>query len=460
MQILFTNDPDCLVAPFARAVLCASEIIGEDLQSWPLLEATSTPVQRAWVHALSEAPTGEVNLEAIVRLLKSLGLPNIRATTNFGQYLELILLSMPKILVERFFKCSLLCTACGYEHESFFLSLPGGSADICFSDAAKCFACKQCQQASFTVKELPTIMVFHNSARDRLRDIPVSYPDLGTDYALLSVIYSHIYGKKPKQILQQWVLDRNGNNANSLVYQFGRVNSGVKNVPHKTVRSALMGAGEPVLSQFGLLTFIMYLNMNDVPTLEKAKYLCVTSSLGSQQKHNSDTPEMNTSQYTGTVELPYSETISAPAQYSEEMPPSANTFRSTRSARSYFEHHSKESHFLQSPLSNTMPTNTLLPTISGSDYSRQNMNSAIEMALLRIEELERRLNNGTTQRSLQYTASIPPARSRVVVIAGLRIELWLLITLSVMGFLILLTFILSCIGISTPRATTSTSAGP
>lgn len=451
MQILFTNDPDCLVSPFIRAILCASEIMGEDLQSWPLLEATSTPVQRAWVHALSEVPTGEVNLDVIVRLLNSLGLQNSRTIASFDQYLEHILLSMPKILAERFFKCNLLCTACGYKHESFFWQLPSNGTEISFSDAAKCFACKQCQQTSFTVKDFPAIMIFHNSARDRLRDIPVSYSDLGADYEFLSMIYSHTYGKKPKQILQQWILDRNSNNANSLVYQFGRINSGVKTVPHKTVQSAFMSVGEPVLSQHGLLTFIIYLSMNVVPALEKAKYLSATSSLKLQSKYNFDTPEMNTLQYTASVGLPYNETIS--------MPSSTNTFRSIKSAKSYFENYSKEGHFL-SPLSNTMPVNTLLPNTSSVDYSRQKMNSTLEAALLRIDELERRLNNSTTYKSLQYTTNIPATRSRIVVIAGLRIELWLLITLSVMGFLILLTFILSCIGISTPQATTSASTGP
>ena len=79
------------------------------------------------------------------------------------------------------------------------------------------------------------------------------------------------------------------------------------------------------------------------------------------------------------------------------------------------------------------------------------------MTLLRIDELERKVNSNAANRSLRYTTSLSAARSRTVKIAGLRIELWLLITLSVMGFLVLLTFILACIGISTPKAATTTT---
>ena len=457
MQILFSNDPDCLVAPFARAILCANEIIGEDLQSWPLLETTSTPVQRAWVHALSEAPTGEVDLGVLVKLLKSMDLPAIRASTNFDQYLELILLSMPKILIERFFKCSLSCTSCGYEHLSFFLSLPGNSLDISFADAAKCLACKQCQQTSFSVKEAPMIMIFHNSARERLKDIPVSYLDLGLDYELLSMVHSHTYGKKPKQILHQWIIDRNSNNANSLVYQFGRLSSGVKSVPRKTVQSALLSAGEPTLSQHGLLTFIMYLNMDAVSIPERAKYISATSSLELQQKSNYNTLEVNITPSTGTIGLIHNETISGSLYPQIEAPLSTHTLHLTKSTKGYFDSQQRENYSSQLLPSRPMQAHTLSPTVNISDSSQQNLNSVIEMALLRIDELERKVNSNAANRSLHYTTSLSAARSRTVKIAGLRIELWLLITLSVMGFLVLLTFILACIGISTPKAATTTT---
>ncbi|EFO62722.1 Hypothetical protein GLP15_2666 [Giardia lamblia P15] len=451
MQILFSNDPECLVTPFVRAILYAGEIIGEDLQSWPLLEATSTPVQRAWVHALSEAPTGEVDLGLIIKLLKSMGLPDIRATTHFDQYLELILLSMPKLLVDRFFKCSLSCTACGYEHLSFFLSLPGCTSDTSFADAAKCLACKQCHQASFSIKESPTLMIFYNAAREKLHDVPVSYLDLGVDYELLSVIHSHTHGKKPKHILQHWVLDRNSNSANSLVYQFGRISSGVKAVPHKTVQAALMSAGEPTSSQHGILTFIIYLSMNVVPIPERAKYLSATSSLGSHQKCNYNTLEVSTIPSTGTVGLIHNETISEPVRPQSEMQSSTNTFQLTKSTKSYFDSQPKDGYSSQLLPSHTMQINTLLPTMNVYDSSQQKLTSAFETALLRIDELERKVNSSTVYRSLQYTTNVSAARNRIVEIAGLRIELWLLITLSVMGFLTLLTFILACIGITTPR---------
>lgn len=453
MQVLFSNDPECLVTPFVRAILCASEIIDDDLQSWPLLEATSTPAQRAWVHALSEAPTGEVDLGLIVKLLKSAGLPDIGVTTNFNQYLELILLSMPKLLVDRFFKCTLSCTACGYEHLSFFLSLPGDALDVSFADAAKCLACKQCHQASFSIKESPILMIFYNAAREKLRDVPVSYLDLGVDYELLSVVHSRTHGKKPKHILQQWVLDRNSNSANSLVYQFGRISSGVKAVPHKVVQSALMSAGEPTSSQHGILTFIIYLSMNSVPIPERAKYLSATSSLGSHQRCKYDTIEASALPSAGTIGLIYNETISEPVRPQSAMQSSTSAFQLTKSTKSYFDFQPKDECSSQLLPSRTMQTNTLLPTMNVYDFSQQKLNSTFETVLLRIDELERKVNSSTAHRSLQYTTNISAARNRIVEIAGLRIELWLLITLSVMGFLILLTFILACIGITTPKTT-------
>lgn len=441
----YQNDPHDLLRPFLRVVVQVLARLPEGSgvgAPTGLEEAT----HKMWLQTIASAlsfPDKPVDLQDLCAHIYPDCAGGLAAATPMLQHLESYLLSMPVLLRNRLFRYTLVCNSCGHEHNGCYVPLLGDSTEVYFVESAKRFCCSHCQGTTLTIRELPLLLLYYNECGCALQGIPPKYVELGPNYGLLSIVTTSLRSTTGFLNVTQWAVNEESRGPTDVLLQYHSQGKGMKRVPRKT---ALDFLSNPLSLKTGNVAYLFYVNLDRLEGISKTKYTAVLSSLQSNrffevQKTATLYGETSDSHNISSHSL-FSRSLEGTPGYLQER--SCESIQSGRSLSAFPPKGGARGQSLPPSAVTTLG----FETITFEDLTRK------------VLALERTLNSYQVQQqkaqsTLQYTQqSSRKAAGRMLNLKCVEVELWLFVTLCVMGVLLLLSFILACVGINLPRVVT------